>query len=284
MASAIDMRLGVQGLGKTVDAKYHRDQFNKLFRVIAPYHHRYDVFRDFVLMASASLHNGIRKDMTLENQYLDTIKRYEPKDQKLFPELLGHVVMGLEAKPHDFLGSVYMELELGNKGTGQFFTPYEVSYMMAKMLVGDSEESCLKGKPFLTFQEPACGAGSMVIAYSEAMKEVGINPQQKLWVHCIDIDPLPARMCYVQLSLLYIPAIVQIGNGLFPKPDDVMLRTVAHYLGGWEGRIAHHFNQSEAPPADASPEPPVEPGQKPAAPALPVLTPSTLPQMDLFAL
>lgn len=33
----------------------------------------------------------------------------------------------------DVLGEVYMELELGNKWKGQFFTPYHVSQAMASV-------------------------------------------------------------------------------------------------------------------------------------------------------
>lgn len=51
-------------------------------------------------------------------------QKYNKQEQKLFPELAAYVVMALEDNPEqDFLGSVFMELNLGNKSTSQFFTP-----------------------------------------------------------------------------------------------------------------------------------------------------------------
>ena len=48
-----------------------------------------------------------------------------------FGRLLGILVALLGAEPKDILGQLYMSLELGNTNTGQFFTPPEVSELMA---------------------------------------------------------------------------------------------------------------------------------------------------------
>ncbi len=39
-------------------------------------------------------------------------------------QLLAHVVNGLEYSPGDFLGNIFMHLDLGDKYRGQFFTAY----------------------------------------------------------------------------------------------------------------------------------------------------------------
>jgi hypothetical protein len=244
-----------------------RASFIKLFQQTARYRHRYEVFRDFVNMGAYALHNAFHKIEAFENDYLTIIKRYELEDQQRFPQLLALVVDGLEASPHDFLGSVFMELELGNGKAGQFFTPYEVSLMMATMLVGGDEESCLNGRDFLLLNEPAVGAGGMVIAYSEVMKKVGVNPQRKLWALCTDIDPVPAMMCYIQLSLLYIPAVVEIGNSLNPAAAKTYLRTPAHILGFWEGKIKRHFEAKRLLAALEKAEPAAPPQEPEPAPA-----------------
>lgn len=62
-----------------------------------------------------------------------------------------------------------------------------------------------------------CGAGGMVIAFAKVMLARGYNPQTQLRADCVDIDPVAARMCYIQLSLLGIPARVVIGNSLTLK-------------------------------------------------------------------
>ena len=56
--------------------------------------------------------------------------------------------------------------------------------------------------------------GGMVIACANSVLQQGYNPQMQIIAVCTDIDEVAARMCYVQLALLGIPAIVNIGNSL----------------------------------------------------------------------
>jgi hypothetical protein len=48
-------------------------EFKKTFRELAPYKHRYEVFKDSVTMAACSLHNSIWKEPTREEEYLRLI-------------------------------------------------------------------------------------------------------------------------------------------------------------------------------------------------------------------
>ena len=59
-----------------------------------------------------------------------------------------------------------------------------------------------------------CGAGGMVIACANVLINQGYNPQKHMIAVCTDIDEVAARMCYLQLALLGVPAIVNIGNSL----------------------------------------------------------------------
>jgi len=70
--------------------------FKQTFRQLAPYRHRYDVFRDFVTMAACSLHNGLHKDEAREEEYLRIIGQYKPDDQKAFPKLMAQLVAALD--------------------------------------------------------------------------------------------------------------------------------------------------------------------------------------------
>lgn len=250
----------------------HKKAFIRLFNETARYHHRYEVFRDFVTMAGISIHNAMFMSDTLEQEYMQIVKRYEKDDAIRMSHLLGEVVMGLEASRCDFLGSVFMELELGSDRIGQFFTPYEVSRMMALMVHGDAIE-LLSDKPFITLSEPACGAGGMVVAFAEAMLDKGLNPQQQLWVSCIDIDPVAAMMCYLHLSLLHIPAEIVTGNALTLECTRVM-RTPAHYLGFWDSKLRRRWSGDDAQDVKADEETPIVSPQS-------VVTPST-GQMSLF--
>ena len=45
-----------------LDPREARAAFLRSFKQLAPYKHRYEVWRDFVTMAACSLHNGFLKD------------------------------------------------------------------------------------------------------------------------------------------------------------------------------------------------------------------------------
>ncbi|MFS7282056.1 N-6 DNA methylase [Serratia proteamaculans] len=190
----------------------HRRAFVKLFRETARYHHRYEVFRDFVTVAAISLENAVLKSDELEQEYFQVIARYQKDDVIRMSQLLAHITLGLDERMCDFLGSIFMELEIGSKDIGQFFTPFHLSELMARLVMGDRLKELAAGASYITLDEPACGAGGMVIGAAAAMLDAGYNPQRQLLVQCTDLDPVAARMCYVQLSLLGMQACVRIGN------------------------------------------------------------------------
>ncbi|WP_449632489.1 N-6 DNA methylase, partial [Rahnella aceris] len=167
----------------------HKKQFISIFNETARYHHRHKVFCDFITLASVSIHNNTLFDEKLEQEYMETVRQYEAEDTERMAMLLAEVVMGLEAESGDFLGSLYMTLELGEAARGQFFTPFCVSRMMAEMQLGDID-SLLADKPFFTVYEPACGSAGMLLAIAEVLREKGFNPTRHLWVSCTDIDPV----------------------------------------------------------------------------------------------
>lgn len=149
--------------------------------------------------------------------------------------LLGCLSGALDCQPGDFLGQIFMSLEIGSSEMGQFFTPYSLSRLMARLTAGDARQQ-LEKAPFIMLDEPAAGAGSMVIAFAEVLLEQGINPQQALFARCTDIDATAAHMCYLQLSYLGIPAEVVIGNTLTLETRRIF-RTPLWYLGNWSQRL-----------------------------------------------
>ncbi|MBM1691599.1 N-6 DNA methylase [Sulfitobacter geojensis] len=253
--------------------------FKKTFRELAPYKHRYEVFKDFVTMAACSLHNSIHKEPAREEEYLRIIAGYKKPDQEAFPKLMGLLIAALDEEPRDILGPLYMELEIANKDAGQFFTPPELSELMANLIFGDAL-SRLETQPFITAGEPACGAGGMILALVKVMIAQGYNPSQHLWVQCIDVDRMAALMCYTQLSLWNVPAEIIVGNTLSWDIREVWY-TPAHHMGLWKYRLHRIENSTEveisategpvhkAPPPEPStpltsrtPEPPaVKPSQ-----------------------
>lgn len=217
--------------------------FIKEFNNLARHKHRYEVFRDFVTVGALSVHNSFRGPRydELEAEYLHIAGRYARDEVEGFARLLGILVALLDAEPRDILGQLYLTLELGNTHTGQFFTPPEVSELMARLTYGETLKTL--DKPFITLSEPACGAGGMVLAFVKIMLSHGHDPAKRLWVQCQDVDRTAALMCYLQLSLWNVPAAVIVGNTLAMEVREVFY-TPAHYLGLWEYRLRRRDDEA----------------------------------------
>ncbi|EBD0364602.1 N-6 DNA methylase [Salmonella enterica] len=221
----------------------HIQEFVSLFNSTAPYENRWQVFSDFAHITAAALYNVIHRDPTVEADYLRRVKRYTKDDITRMKKLYALVVDGMEFCPTDFLGQLMMTLELGNDYLGQYFTPYSVSYTMARINMADRLPELEDGRQeYIIVCDPACGAGGMIVATAEAMLEAGYNPQKQMLAYCTDIDPLAAMLCYIQLTLMHIPAVVSIGNSLTMEITREMA-TPAYRLGLWDLKL--HLEQTE---------------------------------------
>lgn len=215
----------------------HQQAFVALVNENSHSRHPYTVFKDFCELAALSFSNAVDRAQfeVREVRYLQIVKGYQADEVARFPKMLACLTLSLEEGMSDCLGELFMALELGNSRAGQFFTPFHVSVLMAKMLCGDASQRC-KERGFVRVMEPAAGAGRMVIATAQAFAQASINYQQAMHATCIDIDATAVNMAYVQLSLLHIPAIVMHGNALSMEQWGYWL-TPAHVLGFWDARL-----------------------------------------------
>lgn len=201
----------------------HQKRFIDHFQNLCHRHQSWQVWSDFILMSACAISN--RFDQAnfegREKMYMDRITRYDKKEQQVFPELLAAIVEALDANPEqDFLGNLFMQLELGSHWKGQFFTPYSLCRMMGEMQVGDLER-LIDRKGFVTVNDPACGAGATLIGFANAARAKGVNYQDQVQFIAQDIDQTAALMCYIQLALLGCPGYVVIGDTLsHPVPKD----------------------------------------------------------------
>lgn len=221
--------------------------FIKLYRELTYRWTPWEVWQDFVTMYACAISNAVDKSHFNEREamYLKRIQKYSKKEQELFPQLAAEVVLALEKNPEqDFLGKIFMELNLSNDSGGQFFTPYNVCQMMAEMTVGDVVAH-VKKHGYITINDPACGAGATLIAAVHAaakpLSEAGFNWQNHVLVTAQDIDYTVALMCYIQLSLLGTAAYIKIGN-TFTEPmgsADTLENywfTPMYFSGVWSAR------------------------------------------------
>jgi hypothetical protein len=230
----------------------HRGAFIKLMREFNHSHNPFTVFSDFVEMSAIALSNRFDKANfdVREKRYMEIVGKYSKEEANRFAHMFAELQMcyrervesigGPGLKQYggsglgDILGGLFMALDLGNDRAGQFFTPYEVSFMMAKMVVGTGDE--IRKKGFITLNEPACGSAGMVVAVAEAMHQEGLSYPEQLHATCIDIDIRCVHMAYLQLSLLGIPAIVVHGNALTVQSWSNWY-TPAHVIVGWTQRL-----------------------------------------------
>ena len=156
-----------------------------------------------------------------EEQYKQIMKNYSEKERVAMVDIFGKIFGLLSSVVYDdgafsdYLGEIFMQCNMGNKHAGQFFTPYHVSKMCAKIAIGTPNKA--DGK-ILTLCEPCCGSGGMVLAAMDVLKnDFGINYARDCFVDCSDIDLRCVHMAYLQLSLAGVPAIVKHQDTLTGK-------------------------------------------------------------------
>jgi type I restriction-modification system DNA methylase subunit len=193
----------------------------------------YNVFSDWIECSALAIQNTCTLPHTelweaREKEYLDIMNRYNQDERFAIRELFFLLVDALEEEMTDVLGEVYMAAGLGSKYTGQFFTPFHVSELCARVVIQDKINH-FDGN-VLTLTEPSCGGGGMIIAAAKVMKEAGINPQRYLRIVAQDLDWKGVHMTYLQLSLLGLKAKVVQGDTLADPyragyPPERILRT-----------------------------------------------------------
>ena len=191
------------------------------------------VFKDWVQMTAIMIANTL--DVRYgelwekrEESYKNTARQYDTSELEQMSEMIAMLTLSL-TEMHDALGEIYMNLGIGEKKTGQFFTPQSVSRLCAQLVVENQKPD---EDGIYRINEPACGSGGMVIEGLCGLRERGINYQRQVQAVCQDLDWRCVYMCYVQLSLLGVPAIVVQGSTLSEPysretPEERIFRTPA---------------------------------------------------------
>lgn len=242
-------------------------------------HNRWQVWSDAMVMYAVSISNAVDKVHAdhREEIYLTFAKKYNKREMDCIARMFALIIEAMEANPdQDFLGDLYMSLELGNQKNGQFFTPYSVCTMMAKMQPDIKEK--IEAQGWISVNDPACGAGALLVAFANECMLRKINYQTSVLFVAQDIDFVTGCMCYIQLSLLGCPGYVVVGDtltnpatciddrGLIPTPSENIWYTPFYFRDEWHlRRIAYRMDallKNAAPVEVAAPitaDPPPEP-------------------------
>lgn len=229
----------------------------KLVKLIQQAGTRYDawkVFSDFTLMfaCAISTHCDLRTSEEREEQYRKALRSYDKETQALFPQMCAELVLALDngataGHYEDVLGQTFHDLGVENKWKGQFFTPISVSDVMAELSFEGFDKS-VEERGFASICEPACGAGSTILGFLNAFrKQYPDRGFDTFVVHAGDVDERCVHMCYIQLSLCGVAAVVEQRNALSMELTGGIWYTPFYIYRGWEWRelSAYHREQEK---------------------------------------
>lgn len=208
----------------------------------------WQVWNDAMTMIAISISNIVDnqyKDVR-EARYLALAKTYSSVELEGMSKLFSLIVTALDENPaQDFLGKMFMQLNLGNKWKGQFFTPFPVSRLMAEMQMKDAQDQ-IEQKGWISVCDNCVGAGAMLIAVADAFRDQKINYHDQVLFVGQDIDLMAAMMCYIQLSLIGCPGYIKIGDTLtdpitgyatlFAEDGENIWKTPFYFKDTWHQR------------------------------------------------
>ena len=212
-------------------------EFQKVFSKLCNTKSAWQAWSDFVELTAISISNTteIRDKVKQEREerYMNIIGQYTKSEQAVFSELVGILVGSLERNSEqDFLGEMFMALELGSHWKGQFFTPYSLCKFMSAINTQDAKDK-IGQKGYVTINDPACGAGATLIGARNNLELAGIGGTQAFFVGQ-DIDRTAAMMCYIQLSLLGCAGYVVIADTLIhPVTGPMLWPNLTEHQDAW---------------------------------------------------
>ncbi len=231
-------------------------EFEKAINRLSGKYQTWQVWADWVCVFATALSQSLDFREDREKRYKEIASKYTPEEMNVvIKELCDITVNALTSnRNQDFLGSIYMDLNLANHWKGQFFTPYSVCECMAAFQC-DSYLSTINKQGYITISDPSCGGGATLIAAFEYIHQKMIeensplNPQDHVLLVGQDISETTAQMCYIQLSLLGIAGIIKVGDTLadpltgdmlnLPKSGDLWF-TPMYNMPVWTGRQICH--------------------------------------------
>jgi len=239
-----------------------KKRFMDGFKDLCNTRHQYPVWADLWEMFALTIMNPLTKQLYSESEelqkvwqeredrYMQIIKKYKKDEVQTITEMFAALVEEFQIHPfQDFAGQIYMELGISNNNAGQFFTPYSVCGLMAQVTQDhESIRQTVKDKGWYCMYDCACGGGATMIAgLEQANNEFHrLNWRNHVMVNANDIDIVCCSMCYVQLSLIGVAAIVTCSNALmqgevnFYKEPEKVWFTPEYFSDVWVQRRFWH--------------------------------------------
>ncbi len=242
-----------------------KKEFMRCFKELTGARHQYPVWSDIWELFALTIMNPLTKDLYSEHEYLKkvwdereeryktVISRYSEEEVNTIISMFGYMVLEFDNNPYqDFAGQTYMELGISNKNSGQFFTPYNLTQLMARLTMShESLRRDVKERGWCMIYDCAVGGGATLIGGCEKASQEFKRLDWRNHVMCMgnDIDITCVHMCYVQLSLLGVAGIVTQSDALttaqvdFYKTPECVWFTPTYFNKLWtERRFWHGYD------------------------------------------
>lgn len=161
--------------------------------------HSYDLYRKWLEAVWAFLDSANNPEA-----FKECLDRHKYEEGAEFGKLLGVYTDAVEEMPfRDILGELFMRLDVNSARSGQYFTPWHVAEMMARMQFSREHfEALVAEKGEVTVCDPAVGSGVMLLASAKVVyDEFGRSGVNKLRLYGTDIDQRCVLMCRIQLRI-----------------------------------------------------------------------------------
>lgn len=178
---------------------------------------RWEIWKDFIAMSATAISNACPGGFSPEREemYHKCADRYSSAELGCFAQMLGLTFTAYQEDTNqDFLGNLFMSLNIADKWKGQFFTPFHLCQLMANLEAGPTFAEDHEARGLSSIYDPACGAGALLLAFASICEEAGVDYCRSVIFVGQDLDLLAGMMCYIQLSARNCPGYVKIGDSL----------------------------------------------------------------------
>ncbi len=161
--------------------------------------HAYELYRNWLEAVWCFLNAAVDPQA-----YKACLDRYSPAQGAEYARLLALYIEAVEATPfRDVLGELFMRLDVNSARSGQYFTPWSIAEMMARMQFDRHVfEQTAAEKGVVSVCDPAVGSGVMLLAFAKVVHdELGRRGTNKLRLYGTDIDLRCVHMCRIQLRM-----------------------------------------------------------------------------------
>lgn len=193
-----------------------------------------ELFKDAIeyLALKIMIQTDFQIEQKCADKYFELSEKYKDKDCSVIRviKLISSLLLRFKTHFYDYLGELYMKIieRFSKPFKGQYFTPYNVSKLMAHITFDIPDN--IEDKP-ITINDPCCGSGGMCIAFVDLLDKRNINYLQHYIIYANDIDITCAYMTYIQLSMAGAAAIIQHKDTI-TQETYLTMRTAGYYFQG----------------------------------------------------